>query len=79
MSRFKCSGCGKRRNILMDGCCRQCLSSLLAKKVRDANAPNAPQEVKEDCWAYMNRIYTEVEVKDLYPAPKDHELPPSYR
>jgi len=52
---------------MMDGSCRQCLSEVLAQKVRNANAPGATDQVKEECWAYMNRIYAQVSVHDLYP------------
>ena len=67
MSRAKCARCGRRRLTMMDASCRQCLSEVLAQKVREANAPGATDQVKEDCWAYMNRIYAQVSVHDLYP------------
>lgn len=64
---------------MMDASCRQCLSEVLAQKVRDANAPGATDQVKNDCWTYMNRIYAQVTIKDLFPPPEALLLPPSQR
>jgi len=79
MPRAKCVKCGKRRQIIMNDSCRECLAGVLAQKVRDANAPGATNQVKDDCWAYMNRLYAQVSVHDLYPPRGGPELPPPQR
>jgi len=79
MTRGKCVKCGKRRLTMMDASCRQCLSEVLAGKVREANAPGASDQVKDACWAYMDRVYKAIGFQKLAYPLGDPELPPPQR
>jgi len=56
MTRGKCSGCSKRRNILMDGLCHECLSEELRGRIARCWAPGATEQQKDCALEYMDRI-----------------------
>jgi len=79
MTRGKCSGCGRRRNIIMESHCRACVLEELHFRVAKANAPGASDLERQRALWYMETVTKATRVKGQLPLSLGTDVPPSQR